>query len=255
MSVFISGASSGIGEACAKAFAAAKQDLVLIARRKDRLEGVAEALRKKHGVNVHALECDVQKRSSIEALFKNHAEVIQSVSILINNAGLGLGRGPLQEGIPDDWDMMVDTNVKGFLYITRAFLPQLLAQAKTGKKGHIVNMGSAAGHWVYPGGGVYCATKYAVRALTEGLRLDLLGTGVRVTEIAPGMVETDFSRIRFKGDVEKAKAVYQGMTPLSATDVAEAVLWCVERPAHVNIQSVVMFPTDQASVTSVHRRE
>jgi 3-hydroxy acid dehydrogenase/malonic semialdehyde reductase len=247
----MTGASSGIGEACARAFAAVNQDLVLVARRKEKLDKLASELGglSKQPIRVHTFEVDVRDPHSVRKLFKDHGDVLKSVDTLINNAGLGLGRGPVQDGEEDDWDQMIDTNVKGLLYVTRAFLPQMI-EAQTG---HIVNLGSVAGYRVYPGGAVYCATKSAVRALTEGLRLDLLGSGIRVTEIAPGMVETNFSKVRFKGDVEKANAVYKGMRPLTAVDIAESILWCVQRPAHVNIQSVTIYPTDQASPEHVKR--
>jgi 3-hydroxy acid dehydrogenase / malonic semialdehyde reductase len=251
MSVFISGASAGIGEACARAFAAAKHDLVLVARRKERLEKLAQELKSEFKVQVHTFECDVQNRKSVEALFQKDAAVMKTVDILLNNAGLAVGRGPIQDGNPDDWDTMFDTNVKGLLYVTHAFLPQMIAA----KGGHIINMGSAAGHWVYPNGNIYCATKYAVHALTQALRVDTLGSGIRVTEISPGMVESDFSKVRFKGDMDKVNAIYQGITPLTPVDVAETVLWCASRPAHVNIQDVVMFPTAQASVEHAFRRK
>jgi 3-hydroxy acid dehydrogenase/malonic semialdehyde reductase len=251
MSVFITGASSGIGEACARAFAAVNRDLVLVARRKDKLDKLASELKglSKQPIKIHTFEADVRNQKSIQKLFDEHGDVLKSVDTLLNNAGLGLGRGPLQDGVEDDWDQMIDTNIKGLLYTTKAFLPQMIA-AKTG---HIVNLGSVAGYRVYPGGAIYCATKFAVRAITEGLRMDLLGTGIRVTEIAPGMVETNFSKVRFKGDVDKADAVYKGMRPLTAVDIAETVMWCVQRPAHVNIQTVMLYPTDQATPEHVHR--
>jgi 3-hydroxy acid dehydrogenase/malonic semialdehyde reductase len=252
MSVFITGASSGIGEACARAFAQLGRDLILVARRKEKLDKLASELRSasKQPIQVHTFEADVRDRTSVKKLFDNHGDVLKSVDTLLNNAGLGLGRGPIQDGLEEDWDQMIDTNVKGLLYVTKAFLPQMTAA----KAGHIVNLGSVAGYRVYPGGTVYCASKFAVRALTEGLRLDLLGTGIRVTEIAPGMVETNFSKVRFKGDAEKADAVYKGMRPLTAVDIAETILWCVQRPAHVNIQSIALYPTDQASPEHVSRK-
>jgi 3-hydroxy acid dehydrogenase/malonic semialdehyde reductase len=251
MSVFITGASSGIGEACARAFAAVNRDLVLVARRKEKLDKLASELSSlsKQPIKIHTFEADVRDLKSVRKLFSDHGDVLKSVDTLVNNAGLGLGRGPIQDGVEDDWDQMIDTNVKGLLYVTRAFLPQMIEA----RAGHIVNLGSVAGYRVYPGGAIYCATKFAVRALTEGLRLDLLGSGIRVTEIAPGMVETNFSKVRFKGDVEKADAVYKGMRPLTAFDIAESVLWCVQRPAHVNIQTVTIYPTDQASPEHVKR--
>ena len=249
MSVFITGASAGIGEACARAFAAARHDLVLVARRRDRLEKLAKELSAAHEVKVSVFEMDVRDRGSIDSLFQKHRETLSQVEVLINNAGLAMGREPLQDGNPIDWDVMIDTNIKGLLYVTHAFLPQLIKRGH----GHIVNMGSAAGHWTYPNGNVYAATKFAVRALTESLRMDIHGSGVRVTEISPGMVETEFSQVRFKGDEVKAKSAYAGFTPLTAKDIAEAILWCVQRPKHVNIQEVVIFPTDQASVGLIRR--
>jgi NADP-dependent 3-hydroxy acid dehydrogenase YdfG len=250
MSVFITGASAGIGEACARAFAAAKQDLVLAARRKDRLERLRDELVRDHGVRVDLVALDVRDRTAVDELFQTQRELLSKVEVLVNSAGLALGRETIQEGKPEDWDVVIDTNVKGLLYMTRAFLPQMIARGD----GHIVNMGSAAGHWTYPNGNIYSATKFAVRAITESLRLDLSGTGIRVTEVSPGMVETEFSDVRFRGDHSKAKSVYAGMEPLNAKDIAEVILWCVQRPKRVNIQEVVLFPTDQASVGVVHRR-
>jgi len=254
MTVFISGASSGIGEACARAFAESGKDLILVARRKDRLEKLASELKKTHGVSISVFQLDVRSRKVVEAFCETHAKELAAVRVLINNAGLAAGLAPIQSGDVDDWDQMMDTNVKGLLYVTKGMLPHLIAQAKAGGLGsaHIINIGSVAGHWVYPNGNVYCASKYAVKALNEGMRVDLHGTGVRVTEIAPGMVETEFSEVRLK-DKTKAKAVYTGMQPLSGKDIAEAVRWCVERPAHVNVQQLVVFPTAQSSVGLVQR--
>ncbi len=250
MSVFITGASSGIGEACARAFAAAGKDLVLVARRLDRLQTLRAEIAAMHGVQVDIFELDVSSRAKVDALAKSQAEIFDRVDVLINNAGLARGREPLHQDSPEGWDEMIDTNLKGLLYITHAFLPGFVKRGR----GHVVNMGSVAGYWTYPSGGVYCATKYAVRALTETLRQDLHGTGVRVTEIAPGMVKTDFSRVRFPGDEKRAQAVYEGVESLSPKDIAETVLWCVQRPAHVNIQELVIFPTAQASVTMIARK-
>lgn len=249
-SVFITGASSGIGEACARAFAAAGFNLVLAARREDRLQGLARELREAHGIQVDAFSLDVRSRKAIESLISTHPLIFDRVRVLINNAGLAKGKEPIQTENPEDWDVILDTNVKGLLYVTRALLPGFIASGD----GHVVNIGSVAGHWTYPGGAVYAASKFAVRALNESMRLDLSGTGVRVTSISPGMVESEFSLVRFGGDAEKAKAVYQGMRPLTPADIAETVLWCVQRPKHVNIQDVVIYPTDQASVTVVKRR-
>jgi NADP-dependent 3-hydroxy acid dehydrogenase YdfG len=243
MTVLITGASSGIGEACAHAFAGARSNLILVSRRLDRLKTLASELSHKHGVRVDTFQLDVRNRKAIERLLESQSQLIKSVDVLVNNAGLAKGLVPIQAGDPDDWDVMIDTNIKGLLYMTRALLPQMIAE----KKGHIINLGSVAGHWSYEKGNVYSATKFAVRALTESLRLDLRGTGVRVTEISPGMVETEFSEVRLNSK-ELGNAVYAGKTPLQARDIAETVLWCAQRPAHVNIQELVIFPTEQAGV-------
>jgi NADP-dependent 3-hydroxy acid dehydrogenase YdfG len=250
MAVFITGASSGIGEACAWAFAAAGRNLILVARRRDKLTQIAAEIARAHGVSVQVFELDVRKREAVEALWSAHRELLSSVDVLVNNAGMARGREKIQEEKPEDWDEMIQTNIQGLLYVSRTFLPGFVER----QRGHLVNIGSVAGHWTYPNGAVYAATKHAVRALTEAMRLDLSGTGVRVTEISPGMVETDFSRVRFRGDETRARTVYQGMTPLRPQDVAEAVVWAVERPAHVNVQELFLYPTDQASTTMVHRR-
>ena len=247
--ILITGGSGGIGEAAARGFATQKKNLILVARNKGKLDALAASLKKEHGIEVHPFVLDMGKTQDIEKFVAAHAALLEKVEVLINNAGVGRGLEPIQEGKLSEWDEMIDTNVKGLLAITRAILPILIKKGS----GHIVNLGSAAGFYTYPKGNVYCATKAAVRALTEALRLDLSGTGVRVTEVSPGMVETGFSVARL-GDVGKAKKVYEGMTPLTAQDVAEVILWCVNRPAHVNIQEVIMYPTDQASTTIVHRR-
>jgi serine 3-dehydrogenase len=248
--VLITGASAGIGAACARAFAREGARLVLTARRAERLEALANELRAEHGTECHLLALDVRDaRAMAETLGGLPAEWAE-VDVLVNNAGLGLGLAKLQEGTPDDWDQMIDTNVKGLLYATRALTPGMVARGR----GHVVNIGSVAGHEVYPGGAVYCATKHAVDAITRGLRMDLLGTGVRVSTVDPGMVETEFSVVRFRGDEERARRVYANMTPLTPDDIADAVLWCATRPPHVNIDEIILKPTDQASATLVHRR-
>ncbi|OFZ19884.1 MAG: NAD(P)-dependent oxidoreductase [Bdellovibrionales bacterium GWB1_55_8] len=254
MSVFISGASSGIGAACARAFGAAGKELVLVARRKDRVQALARDVAKAHGVQVHAFQLDVRDRKAVESFIEEHAGLLSAVEVLVNNAGLAAGLSAIQAGNVDEWERMIDTNLKGLLYVSRGLLPKLIEKSARGGNCHVVNIGSVAGRWTYPNGNVYCATKFGVRALSESMRLDLHGTGIRVTEIAPGMAETEFSEVRL-GDKEKAKAVYAGMRPLSAEDVAETVLWCVGRPKHVNIQELVVFPTDQSSVTLVKRAE
>lgn len=239
----ITGASSGIGAAAAQAFAAAGYDLILVARRAERLEKLAATL---PPGSVQTFALDIQDEEAV-ASFAAKVDLAR-VTVLLNNAGLAKGTDKLQAGKLKDWDAMIDTNVKGLLYLTRAVLPFMVEA----KRGHIVNLGSVAGRWVYPGGAVYCATKHAVRALSEGLRMDLIGTGVRVTNIEPGMVETEFSAVRFE-DQEKARKVYEGMKALSAADVADTILWCAQRPPHVNVQELVLFPTDQAAISQVHR--
>jgi len=248
MSVFITGASSGIGEACARAFARAKFDLVLAARRVQRLEALAEELTSQYRVQVNTFALDVRSPKAVSQLVEGNPRVLGGVSVLVNNAGLAKGVDLLQEGKLEDWDAMIDTNVKGLLYVTRALLPGMIAR----KDGHIINIGSISGQWVYPTGNVYCATKFAVRALTQGLRQDLHGTGLRVSEISPGKVETEFSEVRLDGDKAKAKAVYEGFEPLTASDIAETVLWCVQRPKRVNIQEVLIFPTAQSAAGMIH---
>ena len=244
----VTGATAGIGEAAARRLAKEGYSLILGGRRKDRLEKLQDEL-KASGAQVRLAPVDLQDRKSVEGFCKTHQDWLQEVRVLVNNAGLARGTEKVQDASVDDWDLMIDTNVKGLLYLTRQVLPHFVRA----KEGHIVNIGSVAGRWVYPGGAVYCASKHAVRAISEGLRLDLSGTGVRVTNIEPGMVETEFSMVRFQ-DQQKAKAVYQGMTPLKADDIADTIAWCLNRPAHVNIQEIVIYPTDQASVGLVHRQ-
>lgn len=242
----ITGATAGIGEATARLLAKTGVNLILVARRRERLEKLKEELSGLVKVEIKCL--DVSNRESIDEFVRSEAKLVEGVDLLINNAGMAKGREPLQEGSIDNWNEMIDINVKGLLYLTRAIVPNMIKR----NHGHVVNLGSVAGRWTYANGAVYCATKFAVRAISEGLRLDLLGTKIRVTNIEPGMVETEFSLVRF-GDPAKAKAVYQGLTPLTAHDIAETIVWCVDRPAHVNIQELVVFPTDQAGITSVNR--
>jgi NADP-dependent 3-hydroxy acid dehydrogenase YdfG len=246
--ILITGASSGIGEATAAAFAGQKRDVWLVARRLDRLERLARKLSTAHGVRCEVTALDVSDARAVEAFGKEKESLLRETDVLVNNAGLARGFDSFQDGKIEDWEEMIGANVRGLLYVTRIVLPHMLAAGR----GHIVNMGSVAGRWVYPKGNVYSATKRAVSALTEGLRMDLSGTGLRVTEISPGMVETEFSEVRLR-DSERAKTVYKGLTPLSAADVGETILWCVNRPAHVNIQEVVLYPTEQASPTIVAR--
>ncbi|MBI3544384.1 MAG: SDR family NAD(P)-dependent oxidoreductase [Deltaproteobacteria bacterium] len=249
--VLITGASSGIGEACARIFAVdpRTRGLILVARRKERLDKLAQELARKRDFEVRVFELDVRKRRQIESWAKKESELLGKVSVLVNNAGLAAGFAPIQEGKLDDWDATIDTNVKGLLYVTHAVLPHFIEK----NEGHIVNLGSVAGYEVYPKGNIYCASKHAVKAITESLRVDLLGTKIRVSSVSPGMVETEFSRVRM-GDQRKADAVYAGMTPLTASDIAECIHWCVRRPKHVNIQDMIIYPTDQAKPTLVARK-
>jgi serine 3-dehydrogenase len=246
----ITGASSGIGSACAEAFAAASARLILAARRVDRLKKLAETLKTQYGTETYLMPLDVRDRPQVEAAIQALPEEWRAIDVLVNNAGLSRGLSKLQEGEIQDWEDMIDTNVKGLLYVTRAVLPGMLER----QRGHVINIGSVAGHQVYPGGNVYCATKAAVRSLTESLKIDLLGTPVRISSVDPGMVETEFSEVRFRGDAERAKRVYQDTVPLTAKDIADVVLFCATRPPHVNISEVLVMPTDQATPTMVHRR-
>lgn len=248
--VLITGASSGIGAACAHFFAEAGARLILVARRLERLEELAAALKTQFGTEALLLQLDVGDRPSVESTLGALPEAWAAVDILVNNAGLSRGLDKLHEGDFQDWEEMIDTNVKGLLYVTRAILPGMVQR----DRGHVINIGSIAGHQPYPGGNVYCATKAAVKSLTECIKLDLLGTAVRISSVDPGMVETEFSDVRFHGDGNRAQKVYQGLTPLTADDVADVVLFCATRPAHVNINDVVLMPVDQASTTMAHRR-
>lgn len=248
--VLITGASSGIGAACALAFAQNGARLILASRRRDRLTGQVESLTAAGALGVHTVALDVRSRVAIADMLASLPPEYATIDIVINNAGLGRGRDKLHEGDPLEWDEILDTNVKGLLYIDRAVLPQMVAR----DAGHIVHIGSIAGQQAYAGGNVYCASKAAVRMINECLKHDLLGSRVRVSSVDPGMVETEFSVVRFRGDAARAASVYQGMTPMSPADVAEAVLFCVSRPAHVNISEVVMLATDQAAAATVHRR-
>jgi 3-hydroxy acid dehydrogenase/malonic semialdehyde reductase len=248
--VFVTGASSGIGESTAQAFAAQGAKILMCARRAERLEKLAQALEFEYGVAAHYFRLDVRDQPAVDKAVAGLPPEWRAIEILVNNAGLSRGLDKLPQGLLDDWEEMIDTNVKGLLYVSRAVVPGMIERAK----GHIINIGSIAGHEVYPGGNVYCATKFAVRALSKGLRLDLNGTPIRVSEVSPGMVETEFSLVRFHGDAERAGKVYQGLTPLAPDDVADAAVWCATRPLHVNVSEVVVMPTAQASATLVHRK-
>ncbi|GIV54652.1 MAG: short-chain dehydrogenase [Candidatus Kapaibacterium sp.] len=246
----ITGASSGIGAACADLFAEAGSRLILIARRADRLDAIAQTITDRTGVPVRTAVCDVRDRQQVADTIGQLPPEWKAVDILINNAGLARGWSPLHEGSFEDWDEMIDTNLRGLLAVTHALLPGMIERGR----GMVINIGSIAGREVYPNGNVYCATKHAVRALSQAMRLELCGSGVRVVNIDPGMVETEFSVVRFRGNTERAASVYAGMKPLNGRDVAEVALFCATRPAHVTIGDVLILPTDQASATVVHRQ-
>lgn len=247
----MTGASSGIGAACAQIFAKDGARLILNARRKERLEALASQLKDQHGTSSLVCPFDVRNFDQVKTALERLPVEWKSIDVLINNAGLARGLDKLYEGRLEDWEEMVDSNVKGLLYITRLVVPGMLSR----NRGHVVNIGSIAGIQTYPRGNVYCATKAAVRVISDGLKQDLLGTPIRVTTISPGLVETEFSKVRFHGDNERATQTYRGLTPLTADDVADAVHFCVTRSPHVNINEIVLMPTDQSSTTLVHRRE
>ena len=247
--VFITGASSGIGEATAYAFAAEGARLLLCARRKDKVDAVAQQALSKGASAVLAFELDVRNQAAVAASIDALPAEWVAIDVLINNAGLSRGLDKVYEGHIEDWEEMIDTNVKGLLYVSRAVVPGMVARGR----GHIVNLGSTAGELTYPNGAVYCATKAAEKSINDGLRQDLLGTPLRVTSIDPGMVETDFSKVRFRGDDDRAAKVYQGVIPLTPDDDADAIVWAASRPAHVNIAHVLMTSITQANSLMFHR--
>jgi NADP-dependent 3-hydroxy acid dehydrogenase YdfG len=242
----ITGASAGIGEACARQFAEFEARLILVARRHQRLEELAANLPTK----AHLLELDIRSHDKIKAALADLPEEFRDVEVLVNNAGLGRGLDKLHEGKVAGWEDMIDTNIKGLLYVSREIIPGMVKRGA----GHVINIGSIAGHEVYPGGNVYCATKHAVDALTKGMRIDLVDTPLRVSTVDPGLVETEFSQVRFYGDSERAAQVYKGYQPLTPDDIAETVVWIAARPPHVQIAEVIIFPTAQASAAVVHKK-
>jgi len=246
----ITGSSAGIGEACAQIFAQNGFNLVLAARRFDRLEKLSVQLINDYGVEVKTLEMDVQNRESVSKAWTSLPASWQQIDVLINNAGLSQDLNPIFAGDTDDWDRMIDTNIKGLLYISRIVLPGM----KDREKGHVINIGSIAGKEVYPNGNVYCATKHAVDALNKAMRIDLLPYSVKVTALHPGAVETEFSLVRFKGDSKRAEKVYDGYEPLIAKDIADAAWYVVSRPFHVNINEMVIMPTAQANGTIFNKK-
>jgi len=245
----ITGATSGFGLATAWALAREGCNLILTGRRRGRLEEIKKTIEVQTKAQVDIFDFDVSDRAKCEKIVSENQRLFFGVDVLINNAGLAKGLDTFAEADLDHFDAMIDTNVKGLIYITRQILPFMIQN----QRGHIINIGSVAGQWVYPKGSVYCASKFAVSAISEGLRMDVIGTPIRVTNIQPGMAETEFSQVRL-GDSDKAKKVYEGMKPLTAEDIAECIVWCLNRPPHVNIQELTIFPTDQASVHHVHRK-
>lgn len=249
--VLITGASSGIGEACAKKFAELKANLILTARRKDRIEKLSNELSVKHKIKTLPIILDVRNFNLVKSFFENLTTEWKAIDILVNNAGLARGLDKFYEGKIEDWDEMIDTNIKGLLYVSRVVVPQMVER----ESGHIINIGSTAGHDPYPMGNVYVATKFAVKALSQSFRIDLLEKGIKVTSVDPGMVETEFSKVRFHGDEQRAKKVYEDLQPLTPYDVADAVVYAATRPRHVNINQIVLTPLAQASSNFVHRKK
>lgn len=247
--VFITGATSGIGKACAYAFAREGADILICARRKERLEEIQNELTEKYKVKAYSFELDVRNSETVINTLDSLPDEWKKIDVLVNNAGLARGLNKLYEDDPRNWDTMLDTNVKGLLNITREVVKGMAER----KHGHVINIGSTAGHEAYAGGAVYCASKHAVRAITNALRLDVLENNIRVSTVDPGLVETEFSIVRFDGDEDKAKNVYKGMKPLNGDDVAEAVLFCATRPTHVNINEMIIVPSVQATATIVKR--
>lgn len=243
--VLVTGASSGIGRATARKFAKEGNLVIAAARRTEPLDQLANEFPEK----VRPIQLDVRNREQITKQIVGLPDPWSKIDLLVNNAGLGRGLDKLQQGKPDDWDEMIDTNIKGLLNVTRAIVPGMIERGH----GHIINIGSIAGHEVYPAGNVYCATKHAVDALTKGLRFDLVDTPLRVSTVDPGLVETEFSQVRFRGDTDRAKKVYQGFTPLRPDDIADAVYWISTRPAHVQIAEIIILPTAQASAMVTHK--
>ncbi len=246
---FITGASSGIGRSTARVFAAHGINLIICGRRSERLQELQHELRSI--VKVHCLTFDVRDKAAVSKAIASLPAEFSNIDILINNAGNAHGLSPIDQGDVEDWEAMIDINVKGLLYVSKAIIPSMIER----NSGHIINIGSTAGKEVYPGGNVYCASKHAVDALNQAMRIDLHQYGIRVGAIHPGLVETEFSDVRFKGDTDRAKKVYQGYTPLTAHDVAEIIHFTVSRPAHVNIADVIVMPTDQATSTIIHKKD
>ncbi len=247
--VFITGVTSGIGKSCAYAFASEGARLVISARRKNLVDEIADDIKKKFNSDIYTFQLDVSRKKNVDAAVDSLPQEFKKIDILVNNAGMGRGMNKLYEDNPDGWEEMIDTNVKGLLYVTRAVISQMVER----KEGHIINIGSIAGHEPYTRGAVYCASKAAVAAITKSLRMDVMDKNIRISTVDPGLVQTGFSKVRFYGDEEKAEAVYKGYIPLSPDDIADAVVFIATRPEHVNIAQMIIFPTAQASSTMVHK--
>jgi NADP-dependent 3-hydroxy acid dehydrogenase YdfG len=245
----ITGATSGIGEAVSLRLGAEKYNLIITGRRKERLEKLKKEIEATFGVNVYILSFDVRNYDEVRKAFDSLPAQWKEIDVLVNNAGLAVGLDPIHKGVIDDWDRMIDTNIKGVLYVTRVVSPDMVVR----KAGHIINIGSIAGKAVYSDGAVYCATKHALDALSKGMRMDFLPYGIRVTQVCPGAVETEFSLVRFKGDRGRADRVYQGYTSLVAKDIADAIHYAISQPPHVNIQDLLIMPTAQASGNLFHK--
>lgn len=245
----ITGATSGIGEASAMKLAQAGYQLIITGRRKEKLDNLTQQIQNNYKQEVYPLCFDIRELTQVNDAIDSLPKQWKNIDLLINNAGLAVGASPVQDGVIQDWERMIDTNIKGLLYISRKIIPWMIQS----KKGHIINIASIAGKEVYPGGNVYCATKHAVDAITKGMRIDLMPHGIKVTSIAPGMVETEFSMVRYKGDTQKANQVYQGLTPLYAEDIADTLLFVATRPSHVNINDILIMPTAQASSRDILR--
>jgi 3-hydroxy acid dehydrogenase / malonic semialdehyde reductase len=247
--VLITGATSGIGKATTRILASNGYDLIITGRRMELLDELGETIHKETGADVLKLNFDVRSLPQVEEAFDTLTGKWANIDLLINNAGLAVGLGPVHTGITDDWDRMIDTNVKGLLYVTRKITPGMVER----RGGHIINISSIAGREAYPNGAAYCASKHAVQAITHAQRIELLPFGIKVSSICPGMVDTEFSLVRFKGDKGKADDVYKGLTPLYAEDIAETILFMVTRPSHVNIDDILIMPTNQASARDYYR--
>lgn len=245
----ITGATAGIGEAISMRLAQEGYNLIITGRRQERLDSLKAEIEKQHRTSVLALAFDVRQYDEVKAALGNLPAEWAAIDVLVNNAGLAVGLNPIHQGVVDDWERMIDTNVKGLLYVTRTVSPGMVER----KSGHIINIASIAGKEVYPSGNVYCATKHAVDALSKGMRMDLLPFGIRVTQICPGAVETEFSIVRFKGDKGRADQVYKGFTPLDAENIADAVFYAVSQPPHVDVQDMLVMPTAQAAASIFHK--